>query len=102
MCHKQAHVKFSSVFTCDIVGYAFNYNTSTPARKSLPRAELAHFVGMDSDHNKGRFYVHPHQNFRNIRLSDFHKVSVAKLLSVSALLDGLSNRCAIDEIKEVD
>jgi len=72
-----------------------------PRRKKLqPRAQMAHFIGVESDERLIRVFVPTEKSIKLVRRVDFRPIT-EKPPVVSALLDGLAREHAI-EVEEDD
>lgn len=74
-------------------GYAFIYYPHTqPGKKLLPRSDLCHFFGMESDIRLVRMYVPANNTVRIVRPKDFHPLKGNRIPDVSSLIDGLASQ----------
>lgn len=72
------------------------------ACKSLSRAELANFVGMNADRTLRRVSLPIVQRARKMSVPSFQGVSDTKLPIVAALDEKLSHRCATIDNRQIN
>lgn len=84
---------FKKLLSFGTQGYSFIYRSITiKGKKFLPRSELSHFVGVESDSSLIRVFVQSTQSVKIVRRPDFHPIDRKQLTLFQNFLDGISRQ----------